>query len=217
VVLGVWLGAVEPSIAGVWRRRAIATLDRMSPGDRAELAWVDGLLAVSRRDAPALDRARGELNRLVAPEVSRLDSSLTAFGRELAGNVRQALAILLALEDGRFNVSNVHPYLTGVHRITASNWLLAAGDTTRAARLLTWHEAIGDQGAHATHATAVLAPLAYLARARALEALGMRDVARRLFTSYLRNHDAPAPAYYRQRDEARSALTRLTALERGGR
>ena len=217
VVLGVWLGAVEQSIAGVWRRRAIAALDRMSPGDRAELAWVDGLLAVSRRDAQALDRARSELNRLVAPDVSRMDSSLIAFARELAGDVRQALGILLALEDGRFYISNGHPYLTGVNRITASQWLVAAGDTTRATRLLTWHEAIGDQGAHATHATTVLAPFAYFARARIHDRLGDRDAARRLFTSYLRNHDAPEPAFYRQRNEARTALSRLTSLDRGGR
>ena len=217
VVVGVWSGAFEHSIADAWRRRAISTIDRMSLGDRAELAWVDGLLAVSRRDAAALDRARREVNRLGAPDVSRMDSSLMAFAHELARDVRQAVAVLLALEDGRFNVSNGHPYLTGVHRITASHWLLAAGDTTRAVRLLTWHEAIGDHGPQATHATAVLAPMAYLTRARLLEAQGERDAARRLFTSYLRNHDAPVLPYHRHRDEAQNALSRLTSLDRGGR
>jgi hypothetical protein len=127
------------------------------------LAWVDGLLATARLDAAALSRAREELRQTQAPAFGRLDSSLAAFARELAGDRRRARELLMALEQDRVHVSNDHPYLTGVNRITASHWLFAAADTVRAARLLTWHEAIGSRSPHAAHAHSLLAPFAYLA------------------------------------------------------
>jgi len=98
-----------------------------------------------------------------------------------------------------------------VNRLTAGQWLSAAGETAKAARLLTWHEAIGNPGAHSTHANALLAPLAYLARARILEAQGHRDAARDHYGRFLSNYDAPAPtsAVARQVAEARAALQRM--------
>jgi serine/threonine protein kinase/TolB-like protein len=209
--LGVWLGAVDPPVAASWRDRAATLFDRMSAQDRAEFAWVDGLLAATRRDAAALTRARQALRQTSAPEVGLLDSSLAAFAADLAGDRRRALGLLLPLENDRYRFAESHPSLAGVNRLTASQWLSTAGETAKAARLLTWHEAIGNPGAQSVHANALLAPLAYLARARILEAQGQRDAARAHYARFLSNYDAPAPApaVARQVAEARAALERM--------
>jgi serine/threonine protein kinase/tetratricopeptide (TPR) repeat protein len=208
--VGVWLGAVDPRIAASWRDRAATLFDRMTGQDRAELAWVDGLLAATRRDAAALTRARQALGQTRAPDVGLLDSSLAAFAADMAGDRPRALALLLALENDRYRSAESHPFLTGVNRFTASQWLSAGGEATRAARLLTWHEAIGNPGSHSSHANALLAPLAYLARARILEAQGQWAAAREHYARFLSNYDAPAPAptVARQVAEARLALER---------
>ena len=114
------------------------------------------------------------------------------------------------MEYDRQHVSNDHPYLTGVNRLTASRWLAAAGDTDKAARLLTWYEAISDPVPQSLHANALLAPFASLARARILEARGQRDAARVLYARFLDNYDAPVQAHRWLVDEARGALTRMT-------
>jgi serine/threonine protein kinase len=208
--VGVSLGAVPPSSAEMWRVRAHSTSDRMSRSGRAELAWVDGLLAAAQRDARALARAREALRQTRAPEVELIDSSLVAFERDLAGDRRHALQVLLALEDDRYHVSNDHPYLAGVNRLRASQWLAAAGDMAKAAHLLTWHEAIGYSAAQAGHANAVLTPFAYLARARIVDAQGERDAARAHYARFLSNYDAPVEAHRPLVEEARAALTRTT-------
>jgi serine/threonine protein kinase len=208
--VGVWLRAVEPAVAAGWRDRAADAFDRMRPEHRAELAWVDGLLAATRRDSAALARAREALQQTRAPEVGLLDSSLVAFARDLAGDRRRARELLVALERDRHYDSNGHPYLTGVNRLTASRWLSAEGDAAGAARLLTWHEAIGDP-AHpqALHANALLAPFAYLARARIEEAHGQPVAARAYYVRFLSNYDTPVPAHRALVEEARAALARL--------
>jgi hypothetical protein len=205
--VGAWLGAVDPPVAVSWRDRAASSLDRMGSQDRAELAWVDGLLAATRRDAAALTRAREALRQTRAPEVGRLDSSLAAFAADLAGDRRRALELLLALENDRYRFAETHPFLTGVNRLTASQWLSAAGEGTRAARLLTWHEAIGNPGSHSSHANALLASFAYLARARIMEAQGQRDAARAHYARFLSNYDAPVQAHRGLVEEAQAALT----------
>ena len=147
------------------------------------------------------------MRRTHVAEVGQLDSSLAAFAADLAGDRPRALELLLALENDRYRIAEAHPFLTGVNRLTASQWLSAAGEATRAARLLTWHEAIGNPGSHSSHANALLAPLAYLARARILEAQGQRDAARAHYARFLSNYDAPTVA--RQVAEARAALERM--------
>jgi hypothetical protein len=207
--IGAWLGAVDPSEATARRERAVLASERMAPANRAELAWVDGLMASTRGDAAALARAREALRRSRAPEAHHLDSSLAAIARELTGDRRRALELLLALERDRYGSSNVHPYLSGVHRLTVSRWLWAAGRPTEALRLLTWHETIGDPAPHSSHANAILAPFAYLARARIMDSLGQRDEARVLFARFLDNYDAPVQAHRRLVEEARAALRRM--------
>jgi tRNA A-37 threonylcarbamoyl transferase component Bud32/TolB-like protein len=207
-VVGAWLGAVEPSAAASWRDRATPSLDRMRADDRAELFWVDGLLATSQRDAAALARARHALRQTKAPEAGLMDSSLSAFASELSGDRTRGVEVLMALEREPLQVSGTHAFLSGVNRLTAARWLAAAGDTATASRLLTWHEVIGDPRPQTVHANVVLAPFAYLARARLLAGQGQWSASRENYVRFLANYDAPVQAHRSLVDEARLALTR---------
>ena len=207
-VIGAWLGAIEPSAAAVRRDRAYAASANLRPMDFAELAWLDGLLASVRRDSVALTSARDALRRTHAVEAALMDSSLAAFASGLAGDRARALELLLALERDRYRISNIHPYLAGVDRLTASRWLAASGDTGGAASLLTWHEAIGYRNPQALHANALLAPIAYLERAPLLDALGRHDEAREHYEHFLDAYDAPVPALRPLVVKARSSLSR---------
>jgi hypothetical protein len=208
--IGRWLGAVEPSVVSARRLRAGGATDVMRPGHRAELAWLDGLVALTERDTGALTAARVALRRTGAPEMEMLDSSLAAFAHDLRGDRPRALALLLSLEQDRYRVDQIHPYLAGVHRMTASRWLAMSGDTLSAARLLTWHEAIGYRSAQSMHANALLAPFANLERAPLLQALGQRDAARELYERFLAIYDSPVGAHQGLVAEARADLARMT-------
>jgi tetratricopeptide (TPR) repeat protein len=207
--IGRWLGAVDDSVVSRLRVRAVASIHQMRPGMRAELAWLDGLVAVTRRDAAALARARATLRQSGAPEVPMLDSALTAFGHELAGDRPRALALLLALERDRPRSHDAHPYLAGVHRMTASRWLAMSGDAAGAASLLTWHEAIGSRAPQVLHANALVAPFAYLERAALLEDLGEHQAARQHYARFLSLYDAPVAPHRGLVARARAALGRL--------
>jgi serine/threonine protein kinase/tetratricopeptide (TPR) repeat protein len=207
--IGAWLGAVDHSIVSRSRVHAVNASHRMRPAFRAELAWLDGLVAATRRDAEALASARVALRRTGAPEVEMLDSSLVTFAHELAGNRPRALALLLAIERDRRRTDEVHPYLAGVHRMTASRWLAMSGDAAGAASLLTWHEAIGSRAAQALHANALLAPFAYLERAALLENLGQHESARQHYSRFLNIYDAPVAPHRGLVARARAALERL--------
>ena len=208
-VVGTWLGAVDPSVAAAWRARAMGTRGQLHAVFGAELAWLDGLFAATRRDASGVAAARSSLRRTGAPEVEMLDSSLAAFAYELAGDRPRALALLLALERDRYRVDDVHAYLGGVHRLTASRWLAMSGDAAGAAQLLTWHEAMGYRSPQVQHASALLAPRAYLERAELLEHLGQHEAAREHYARFLRLYDAPVRPHRELVARARAALGRL--------
>jgi tetratricopeptide (TPR) repeat protein len=207
--IGAWLGAVEPSVAAAWRARAVGTRGQLRPAFSAELAWLDGLFAATRRDAAGVAEARASLRRTGAPEAELLDSSLTAFAYDLAGDRPRALAMLLALERDRYRIDDVHPYLAGVHRLTASRWLAMAGDMPGAASLLTWHEAMGYRSPQPQHANALLAPFAYFERAAVLEQLGQHEAAREHYARFLSLYDTPVAPHRGLVARARAALRRL--------
>ena len=92
--------------------------------------------------------------------------------------------------------------------MTAARWLSDMGDTTTALRLLTWHEAIGDPAPHATHATALLAPFAYLQRARLFAGRGEHEKAHAQLARFLDIYDTPVAAHRSLVTEARSINAR---------
>jgi hypothetical protein len=178
-----------------------------------QLAWLDGVLAFGRGDHRALQAAR-EAGRLSGHPYSHIiDRSLAAFARALKGDRSGAARDLANLEWGCANRWDcggpVMPNM-GIHRIAAATWLLEAGDTAQAGRLLTWHEApFGRWEGSFTYA---LTPLAYLMRARIEEAQGNTRSATEHYQQFLRRYDSPMPAQRHLVDEARGALARLAGL-----
>ena len=216
-VIGAWLGAIAPDSAARRRTAAVADSARLAPATRAEIAWLDGLLAFARQDSSALSSARRALATTDSVTAPMLDRSLAAFGHALAGDRGRAADSLEALEWERVergwsrHRSDSHPFLTAIDRLAAGRWLRERGDAARAARLLTWHEAVIVPQRETRHANVMVQALAYLELARALAALGRDDLARDYYQRFLWRYDAPPAAHRHLVDEARRALERRRA------
>jgi tetratricopeptide (TPR) repeat protein/tRNA A-37 threonylcarbamoyl transferase component Bud32 len=214
-VLGVWLGVLDSAEASIRRaaaREAITgfrdeKLRRFYQGD---LAWLDGLLAFALRDRKRIVRAGEDARRSGDPDASTIEQSLTAFEDALSGNRAAAARELARLEWICVNrrTCGSFRFSVPVQRLAAGTWLLAAGDTGQAARLLTWHEAA--IGAWDWSFTYAVTPLAYLALARIEEAQGKIRPAREHYEQFLRRYDAPMPGQRHLVQEARAALARLS-------
>ena len=206
-VAGVWLGGLDPRDARNLRSAAAQVVERTPVNQghdyfQAELIWLDGMLAWAQGDRAGLESARREL-----PE--RLDQakqSLAAFQLALSGARRKAGETLAALEWRRAEQLSDGPtaqYITGFDRMAASRWLLEAGDTAQAARLLTWNEAWG--GVSGSVGAGVFGSLAYLERARIEDARGNGPLAREYYQEFLLRYDMPTPNQRHLVDEAREA------------
>jgi hypothetical protein len=211
-VAGAFLGAVSAD-AVASRRAAIAPrIARLAPAQRAELAWLDGTLAVARRDTSALASARLTLraaDRVTAPE---LDRSLGAFALALAGDQSRAADSLDALEVERAETgssryrSDAHPLLTSIDRIAAGRWLIDGAQAARAARLLTWHEGVYFPLRDTRQVNAMVQALATYEQGRAAEALGQTNIARDYYQRFLWQYDAPPAAHRPFTESARKAM-----------
>jgi len=171
--VGTWADAMDSADVIRWRAKARGSVAEMTAEDRAELAWLDGLVAFTRRDRPALQAARAELMNSHSPSIPVLGRSLAAFDFELAGRRRQATDSLVALEweegDEQWFMGDGchHPFTPAIDRLIASRWLSAAGDQTQAARLLRWNEAISARPyCDADPLERTLSPLASLEQGR---------------------------------------------------
>src|SRR3989454_5125327 len=125
-----------------------------------------------------------------------LERSLAAFAAERAGERRAAGRALAALEwesaehTRHHDYGQHHPYFNAVNRLSASRWLLAAGDTAEAARLLTWYEAVfWDHHRFLGPANVVFAAPALFERARIEEALGDTAAAVADYREFLQRYD----------------------------
>jgi hypothetical protein len=206
--LGAWVGAIDPAEAASSRgaaARAAAEGDRTT---KAQLHWLDGVLAATRGDRSAVAAARLALHALADSGTVSAERSLSAFELALAGRTSEAGRRLAALEWARAE----HPgkgeldlrALTAVNRLAAADWLLAAGDTTQAARLLRWHEAYTF-----SNWTTMVMPLAYLRRARIEERQGRLAVAERFYREFLLQYDLPVSRHQHLVREAALALVRI--------
>jgi TolB-like protein len=219
-VLGAWLGALDPSVAAGRRGAAKAMVLELGAGERkaellGALAWLDGVWAFASKTPTALEQARRDARASRYPHVDIIDRSLAAFSRALAGDRAGAGRDLAALEwrcaerqEGQDCGGVVTPNIA-VHRLAAATWLLEAGDTAQAARLLTWHEAALWSGLWDWSFTFAAAPLAYLMLARIEEAQGNVRLARAHYQAFLRRYDLPLPAQRHLVEEARAAARRL--------
>ncbi len=220
--LGTALGTVEPEAALRWREAAARSPPATEPEGRAELAWLDGQVAHARGDVGAIRRAREEVRGSGSRFADLLGRSLEAYGLDAMGEREAAADSLAALEwesaeAGLHAAYGArHPYVPSIHRLSASRWLLTAGDTARATRLLAWHEALLWGGFDRVEAVSrAVEPLALLERARIEEAQGLVEQARKHYAGFLERYDAPAPAHGALVEQALQALRRLSA-EGGG-
>jgi TolB-like protein len=213
-VLAASVGALPVAVAHRRRAAAAPWVAAHGPGFRAELAWLDGVLAAVGGDTAGLVAARARLGRTGARWADRLDRSLGAFETALRGDRRAAGTAMAALEwevaDGSpwfaWNPNTPHLLLQGIDRMAGAEWLLAEGDTNQAVRLLGWH-----RGFPPLDDKVPLAPLAYLLQAGIEHAQGDTTAARRNYGQFLARYDLPGPAHRHLVVEARAALLRLGA------
>jgi hypothetical protein len=221
-VMGVFLGGWNTDRA-VARGAAATRVFALGPSDdRAELAWLDGLLCYARSDRAGLVRARARLQRSRSSETLLLDRSLRGFERMLQGDRAGAARTLERLEFdageqgavGRYGAA--HPYLSALDRLEASRWLLAVGDTMAAARLLTWYEAtIPGDAYRADLPNRVAEPFALLERARIEVAQGRGDAAAFHYRLLAAVYDLPSSSQGSAMvAEALGALRRLPQARR---
>jgi hypothetical protein len=147
-VTGTWLGALAPDDIRALRDLAARSAAARTASGIAELAWLDGIVAVARRDSPALAAYRDTLERGDAGAAPELARALRAFELALDGAPSAAADSLETLELEMagaawiFRWAGDHPFATAIHRVAASRWLVARGDSAAAARLGRWHEAV---------------------------------------------------------------------------
>jgi serine/threonine-protein kinase len=213
--LGAWLGVVDPSAADNRRSAVLSMVPLLRDSSRkadllGTVAWLDGLVAFSRADLKALERARGDARRSGHIQSSLIDRSLRAFGRALVGDRATAGRELAALEWECADVNDCSPYVPNIaiQRLAAANWLLEAGDTTEAARLLVWHESA--QGGWNWAFSFATTPLAYLTLARIESVRGDSGAAKAHYDQFLRRYDSPMAAQRYLLDEARVGLARVS-------
>lgn len=213
--LGVWFGALPPEAARERRAAAARTSGELPEVFRTEVTWLDGLLAVARRDRAGFAAARTALRASRDSGAALQDSSLAAFDLYLAGHTREAAHRLAALEWGQagrtFPATSGPPRMLGLVRLTAATWLLDAGEPNEAARLLTFDEAIFPHPSFWPRIA--MRPFTYLQRARAEEALGHVDRARRYYRRFLELYDLPPGPHQHLVDEARRKLVELAELK----
>jgi serine/threonine-protein kinase len=216
-ILGAWLGVMNPEEAVSRRPAARATITALTDEERqtefrGRLAWLDGVLAFTQRDRKALERARQNVRQTRHAHVDRIDRSLAAFGRALTGDRAAAGRELARLEwhcaivckaDDEFVTPNI-----AIHRLAAATWLLEAGDTAQAARLLNWHEAT--VASWPWSFTYAVTPLAYLILGRIEESQHRTGAAREHYYQFVRRYDSPMPGQRHLVTEAQAALERLS-------
>jgi serine/threonine-protein kinase len=205
LVYGAWLGALPPDTAE--RRRRAALADAADDRElRAEVAWLDGLLAIARRDRAALDRARAALRTTGAETAASLGRSLAGLAEPADGRALAALERELA--ERVYRGLESHPYLPAVHRLAAARRLAADGELEQAERLLAWVEL--PYVIHAmTEPSIVATGAVLLERAALAEARGDRPAARRYLDDFLRRHDRPVASQRHLVARARASLHRL--------
>ncbi len=147
-VLGAWLEVLPPAVAQRHRVASVRPSDDEEADRRwrAELAWLDGLMAAARGHAEELSGARERVREAGASTVVVVDASLAGLEKGLAGDRRRAAQFLKELnwENPDVLVSgwDVHPYVIAVSRLAAGRWLAELGDTTGAERVMRWFDAV---------------------------------------------------------------------------
>jgi TolB-like protein len=218
-VLGAVLGSIDVDTAARRRPDFDRLLDDPPSAEVvAQRAWLDGVLGALRREPAAVAAATRGVVASGSAHRSMLEQSLAALGRYARGDTAGAAASLADLEARnadralhlRFGAD--HPFVPAIHRMLASDWLIASGDTAAAAHLLTWHEAILWSEFYPVEvANRVAEPIALLRRARIEEAFQRHGPARVHYLAFLDRYDSPPRAHAAWSAEAVEALGRVSA------
>jgi hypothetical protein len=218
-VFALWLGAgdrVAVATAARAAAQAVAGLptDEHADEERATLAWLDGLAAVTESDRRGLATARAEAHSSRAP--AYIVQTLQALALRFGGSGVQLGEALVAADAGeKWDESGpeVRTQVLSINRLTEADAFLAAGDTARAQRLLVWHEA--DLNNQDNLTPQLFAPLAYYRLARIEQAQGQLALAREHYRQFLRRYDQPVPSLRPLVEQARSALATMETPGRG--
>ena len=212
---GAALGGLNDTATAPTRRELLSNIAILAAADSAELHWLDGLAAYARRDTAAIDAARRALASMVYQHAGLLEASLAGLLQAAAGDRAGAGRILAELEEakaeryGYADYAPAHTWLTGMNRLLGARFLVQAGERDRAARLLTWHEAIRwDDTNPEEWVNRTLEPLARLERGRIAEARGLDVAAAEHYTAFLQRFDQPVNALVPLRQEAEAGLAR---------
>ena len=216
LAVGALLGGLDTALAGDRRAAALKYLAGLPPDSadakegHARLAWADGMLAFHRRDRQALAEARERVRQSGYESTAYLERSLAGFELELRGAKQAAAESLAALDFAATTAgfTNHVPYVRSISHLAASRLLLEQADTSRALRLLFWHEGSLPLSMEKPRSQ-VFAALAYYELARIEDAQGKSDLALDHYRQFLRRYDMPPPAHQHMVDEANAALRRL--------
>jgi predicted Ser/Thr protein kinase/TolB-like protein len=217
---GVWLGTVPAPRAAALRQLALRSPTAGTVNGAAEIAWLDGLVARADGDTTGLRDAVAELRRNSARSAPVLAESLEGLAAELAGDREGAARRLAALEwdnadrGWHLGFGQAHPYVNSVNRLAAGRWLLEAGDTAEAARVLLWHRAVLPGALHPLPAVnTALGNLALFELAQIEEPRGRPELARLYNMLFLERYDRPPPQHREMVERARASRARLAARE----
>ena len=213
-IAGLMSGGLPSSAASSRRPANAPFLSPWSADERAELAWLDGLLAYLQRDVRGIDVARRALTAEEAAHGDALERSLIALASDTTGDRKHAAGDLVALEreladrGPLVEIGDRHPLLIAANRLIAARWLRSLGDHAGAARLLVWYESYAGGPLPAAWSAGV-GRIGLLDRAEMAEAAGDPTRARRYYARFLRLYDAAVPALRPLVRRAAAGLERL--------
>ena len=202
-VYGVWLGALDFEVASEAREAVAGAVEGLIDRYATEVPFLDGVLAASQQDDDGIERALRELDGLETAQAAWFRGALSAFQIALQGNTAEA-GRQLAAQELRGSFGFIRP----LTRLAAADWLMQAGETREAERLLRWHEAVTTNGESAAY-NGTFEAVARLQRGRVAEADGRLNDAAEFYSQFLQLYDMPTERHQHLRDEAEAALERI--------
>ncbi len=214
--IGGWIGGVPDDVVAAWKGQLDAVRASLSPRDRAEAEWLDGLDASAAGDSAGVSSAAIRVRKAGDPSGPLLARALGTFEPIRQGRFRPAADTLAQLEfDRRWLPSGEDgwqiPAAIPVHRLMAARALAASGDTVAALRQLNWIDG-ADLAARRVAIMGVLRAYALLERARLHEARGDSTLARYDYEHLLRRFDRPVASLAWIREEAQQGRGRMQGV-----
>ncbi len=208
--IGEWLAALPAGSSDSYLERAAAAAERIEAVweqaiERAMLFYTRGVLAASRQDSDALREADRQLSGIDHHVAKTAQRALAAYALQLRGSVAEAA-------DSLYQVTWRPPRrMLSINRINASRWLLAAGDTAQATKLLFGCQRT-QQFMPEQLEMDILAGHCYLELARIEDARGRDGLARKYYRQFLKRYDSPVEAHRQKVEEARAAYERVGSV-----